>query len=138
MASEAQYMVVALTAVATLMAVVALGISLGSKVKRFSRHYKIYFARQSLEGLTEGGEVRLLGTRVGIVTRLRPSTWRQGAVEAFVRIDKGTQVYQNTLAIVERHAATGLASIALVNPAAQSSLLTEATRPEAYPLINEG
>jgi phospholipid/cholesterol/gamma-HCH transport system substrate-binding protein len=105
---------------------------------RDANHYKIYFERQSLEGLELRSYVTMRGIRVGSVTGFRFSTQRPGAVEVFVSVDPAAPVRQNTQATVERHLVTGLASVRLANPGEDSPLL-EATPPgEPYPVIAEG
>jgi phospholipid/cholesterol/gamma-HCH transport system substrate-binding protein len=103
-----------------------------------AQDYKIYFERQSLEGLELRSYVTMRGIRVGSVTGFRFSTQRPGAVEVFVSVDPAAPVRQNTQATVERHLVTGLASVRLANPSEDSPLL-EATPPgEPYPVIAEG
>ena len=87
---------------------------------------KIYFERQSLEGLQPRSEVRMRGIRVGSVTGFRISSWRPGAVEVMVRVDGAAPVRQSTRAVVERHLVTGIASILLVNLNEESPPLTQA------------
>jgi phospholipid/cholesterol/gamma-HCH transport system substrate-binding protein len=100
--------------------------------------YKIYFERQSLEGLELRSYVTMRGIRVGSVTGFRFSSKRPGAVEVFISVDPAAPVRQNTQATVERHLVTGLASVRLMNPSEDSPLL-EATQPgEPYPVIAEG
>jgi phospholipid/cholesterol/gamma-HCH transport system substrate-binding protein len=101
-------------------------------------HYKIYFERQSLEGLELRSYVTMRGIRVGSVSGFRFSTQRPGSVEVFISVDAAAPVRQNTQATVERHLVTGLASVRLMNPSEDSPLL-EATPPgEPYPVIAEG
>lgn len=102
------------------------------------RRYKIYFARQSLEGLQVRGEVRMKGIRIGSVTGFRISAWRPGAVEVLIRVDGTAPVRQSTQAVVERHLVTGIASILLVNPTEDSPPLTQVPQGEVFPVIAEG
>jgi phospholipid/cholesterol/gamma-HCH transport system substrate-binding protein len=102
------------------------------------RSYKIYFERQSLEGLQVRSEVRMRGIRVGSVTGFRISAWRPGAVEVLIRVDGSTPVRQSTRAVVERHLVTGIASILLVNLNEESPPLTQVPQGEVYPVIAEG
>ena len=89
------------------------------------RSYKLYFERQSLEGLQPRSEVRMKGIRIGSVTGFRISTWRPGAVEVLVRVDGSAPVRQSTRAVVERHLVTGIASMLLINLTEDSPPLTE-------------
>ena len=102
------------------------------------RSYKLYFERQSLEGLQPRSEVRMKGIRIGSVTGFRISTWRPGAVEVLVRVDGSAPVRQSTRAVVERHLVTGIASILLINLTEDSPPLTEVPQGELYPVIAEG
>ncbi|HEU4350239.1 MAG TPA: MlaD family protein [Burkholderiales bacterium] len=102
------------------------------------RSYKIYFERQSLEGLQPRSEVRMKGIRIGSVTGFRISTWRPGAVEVLVRVDGDAPVRQSARAVVERHIITGIASILLINLTEDSPLLTQPPQGEVYPVIAEG
>jgi phospholipid/cholesterol/gamma-HCH transport system substrate-binding protein len=102
------------------------------------RTYKIYFERQSLEGLQPRSEVRMRGIRIGTVTGFRISTWRSGAVEVVIRVDGSAPVRQSTQAVVERHIVTGIASILLINFTEDSPPLTQVPPGEVYPVIAEG
>ena len=102
------------------------------------KRYKIYFERQSLEGLQIRGDVKMRGIRVGTVSAFRISAGRPGAVEVFIRVDGTTPVRLSTEAVVERQLVTGLASILLVNTTEASPPLTEVPQGEAYPVIAEG
>jgi len=77
--------------------------------------YKVYFARQSLEGLEVRSDVRMRGIRVGSVKSFRFSTERPGTVEVTFGVDTGTPVLQSTRAVVDRNLITGLANIRLQN-----------------------
>lgn len=105
---------------------------------RNDRFYKIYFERQSLEGLEPRSDVRMRGIRVGSVNDFLFSSTRPGAVEVFIRVNGSTPVRESTRAMVERHLVTGIASIRLVNATEDSPLLTEAPAGEPYPVIAEG
>jgi phospholipid/cholesterol/gamma-HCH transport system substrate-binding protein len=139
MEPEAKYTVVG-TAVLVLIAMVAAALlwlrTTGEGGDE--RTYKIYFERQSLEGLQPRSEVRMRGIRVGSVTGFRISSWRPGAVEVMVRVDGAAPVRQSTRAVVERHLVTGIASILLVNLNEESPPLTQAPQGEVYPVIAEG
>ena len=62
--------------------------SRGTDVQR----YKIYFTRQSLEGLQVRSDVRMRGIRVGAVTGFSFSAQRPGTVEVVIGIDPATPV----------------------------------------------
>ncbi|HET9351538.1 MAG TPA: MlaD family protein, partial [Burkholderiales bacterium] len=125
MEPEAKYTLVG-TVVLILIALIAGAVvwlrSTGEQID--DRSYKLYFERQSLEGLQPRSEVRMKGIRIGSVTGFRISTWRPGAVEVLVRVDGSAPVRQSTRAVVERHLVTGIASILLINLTEDSPPLT--------------
>jgi phospholipid/cholesterol/gamma-HCH transport system substrate-binding protein len=139
MEPEAKYTLVG-TVVLILIALIAGAVvwlrSTGEQID--DRSYKIYFERQSLEGLQPRSEVRMKGIRIGSVTGFRISTWRPGAVEVLVRVDGSAPVRQSTRAVVERHLVTGIASILLINLTEDSPPLTQVPQGELYPVIAEG
>jgi phospholipid/cholesterol/gamma-HCH transport system substrate-binding protein len=77
--------------------------------------YRIYFARQSLEGLEVRSDVRMKGIRVGAVTGFSFAPQRPGTVEVVVSLLPATPVRESTRAIVDRNLVTGLATIRLLN-----------------------
>lgn len=103
-----------------------------------AHRYKIYFERQSLEGLEPRSYVTMRGIRVGSVTGFRFSSRRPGAVEVLVAVDDSTPVRESTRATVERHLVTGIASVRLINATEQSPLLSKTPPEEPYPVIAEG
>jgi phospholipid/cholesterol/gamma-HCH transport system substrate-binding protein len=128
MEPEAKYTVVGTAVIVLLALVVAAAVWLKStEGQRDDVPYKIYFARQSLEGLQIRSEVKMQGIRVGSVTGFRISPRRPGTVEVLIRVDGTTPVRTGTLA-----------SIHLVNPDENGPRLTEAPPNEPYPVIAEG
>jgi phospholipid/cholesterol/gamma-HCH transport system substrate-binding protein len=103
-----------------------------------ARQYKIYFERQSLEGLEPRSYVTMRGMRVGSVTGFRFSAKRPTAVEVFISVEASTPVRQSTRATVERHLVTGLASVRLVNLTEESPPLVQNPPDEPHPVIAEG
>jgi phospholipid/cholesterol/gamma-HCH transport system substrate-binding protein len=103
-----------------------------------AREYKIYFERQSLEGLETRSEVTMRGVRAGSVMSIRFSSARPGTVEVLVALDPSIPVRRSTSASVERHLVTGLANVRLSNATEDSPLLTEAPPGEQHPVIAEG
>lgn len=139
MEPEAKYTVVGTAVIVLLVLVVAAAVWLKStEGQRDDMPYKIYFARQSLEGLQIRSEVKMQGIRVGSVTGFRISPRRPGTVEVLVRVDGSTPIRKSTLANVDRHLLTGIASIRLVNTDESSPPLIEAPPNEPYPVIAEG
>jgi phospholipid/cholesterol/gamma-HCH transport system substrate-binding protein len=101
--------------------------SRGTDVNR----YKIYFTRQSLEGLQVRSDVRMRGIRVGAVTGFSFAEDRPGTVVVAIGIDPATPVKGSTRAVVDRNLITGLATIRLQN-------LTEDSLPIARPAPGQG
>lgn len=139
MEPEAKYTVVG-TAVLILLAAMAVAAvwlkSTGGQ--RDDVPYKIYFARQSLEGLQIRSDVKMKGIRIGAVIGFRISSRRPGTVEVLIRVDGTAPIRQSTRADVERHILTGIASIRLVNGSEDSPPLEAVAPDEPYPLIAEG
>jgi phospholipid/cholesterol/gamma-HCH transport system substrate-binding protein len=102
------------------------------------RSYKIYFTRQSLEGLEVRSDVRMKGIRVGAVTRFSFSSRRPGTVEVIVGVEPSTPVKESTSAVVVRNLITGVATIRLENATENSPALKEAPAGESDPVIAEG
>jgi phospholipid/cholesterol/gamma-HCH transport system substrate-binding protein len=103
-----------------------------------ANQYKIYFKRQTLEGLEPRSNVTMRGMRVGSVTGFRFSRTVPGAVEVFIAVDPTTPIRQSTRATAERHLVTGLAAVRLVNLTEDSPLLVEPPDDEPVPVIREG
>jgi phospholipid/cholesterol/gamma-HCH transport system substrate-binding protein len=100
--------------------------------------YKIFFERQSLEGLEQRSTVTMRGVRVGSVTGFRFSSRRPGAVEALIAVEPSTPVRESTRATIDRNIVTGIANVRLENLTEQSPLLAKAPPGERYPVIAEG
>ncbi len=139
MEPQAKYTLVGIVVLVLVALVVVAAVWLKSTGgQRDDEPFKIYFARQSLEGLQIRSDVKMQGIKVGSVSSFRISARRPGSVEVVIRVDGTTPVRQSTRASVERHLLTGIASILLVNTTENSPLLTEAAQDEPYPLIAEG
>ena len=107
------------TIVLVLVAALAAGITWLTATRTTSERmpYKVFFARQSLEGLEVRSDVRMKGIRVGSVRGFRFRTMLCGGR---VRHRLGTPVLQSTHAVVDRNFITGLATIRLLNLAEDS------------------
>lgn len=139
MEPEAKYTLVG-SAVLILIALIAAAVVwLKSSGEGADAHrYKIYFERQSLEGLEPRSDVTMRGVRVGSVTGFRFSSQRPAAVEVFIAVDPNAPVRQSTRASVERHLVTGLATLRLRNATEDSPLLVQPPPGEPNPVIAEG
>lgn len=139
MEPEAKYTLVGGVVLVLLALIVVAAVWLkGSGGERDNMPYKIYFARQSLEGLQIRSDVKMQGIKVGTVTGFRISARRPGSVEVVIRVDSSAPVRQSTRATVERQLLTGIANIRLANIDEESPPLTEVPADEPYPLIAEG
>ena len=139
MESEAKYAVVGTVVLALIAAMVLTVVWLRrAGGPGDTADYKIYFARQSLDGVQLRSDVKMRGIVVGAVTGFRISLWKKGSVEVTVRVDRDAPVRESTKAVVDRQLLTGLASIRLVNATEDSPLLTEKPDAEPYPVIAEG
>lgn len=103
-----------------------------------AHRYKIYFERQSLEGLELRSYVTMRGIRVGSVTGFRFSSSKPNAVELFISVDPATPVRESTRATVQRHLVTGLSTVRLENLTEDSPPLAKAPPGEPHPVIAEG
>jgi phospholipid/cholesterol/gamma-HCH transport system substrate-binding protein len=103
-----------------------------------AQHYKIYFERQSLQGLQARGDVTMRGVKIGSIVSFRFSPQRSRAVEVFIAVDPHAPVRIDTRAVVDRNILTGLATLQLVGGKEDSPLLTEAPTGEPFPVIAEG
>lgn len=103
-----------------------------------AQRYKIYFERQSLQGLQPRGDVTMRGVRIGSIMSFRFSPQRSRAVEVFIAVDPHAPVRTDTRAVVDRNILTGLATLQLVGGKEDSPLLTEVPAGEPSPVIAEG
>jgi phospholipid/cholesterol/gamma-HCH transport system substrate-binding protein len=139
MEPEAKYTLVGTAVLALLGLIVAAVVWLRSTGEGAdARRYKIYFERQSLQGLELRSYVTMRGMRVGSVTGFRFSAVKPGAVEVFVSVEPSTPVRESTHATVERHLVTGLANVRLANPTEDSPPLVQVPPGEPFPVIAEG
>jgi len=139
MEPEAKYTLVGAAVLILLALIAAAVVWLRSSGEGADAHrYKIYFERQSLEGLEPRSAVTMRGVRVGSVTSFKFSSQRPGAIELLIAVDPTTPVRESTRATVERHLVTGLATVRLGNTTEESPLLLHAPPGEPQPVIAEG
>lgn len=139
MEPEAKYTAVGTAVLILLAAIAVAAVWLKSTSgERDDVQYKIYFTRQSLEGLQIRSDVKMKGIRIGAVTGFRISSRRPGTVEVLLRVDATAPIRYSTRADVERHLLTGIASIRLINGSEDSPLLMGVLPDEPYPVIAEG
>lgn len=139
MESEARYALVGTVVLLLLGGLVAAILWLrGAGAERDANRYKVYFERQSLDGLQLRSDVKMRGIVVGSVESFRISPAKRGAVEVVIRVDEQAPVRESTRAVVERQLVTGLASINLLTADEKAPLLVQVPAGEAYPVIAEG
>jgi len=100
--------------------------------------YRIYFKKQSLDGLAVGSPVKMRGIKVGVVDSYRFAQGGDEAVSVTARIDEGVPVHAGAAAYIKRNLVTGIASVEIDNGSSDSPLLSEAPKGERYPVIAEG
>ncbi len=139
MEPDARYKLVGTSVlVLALMVAAAVVWLVASGQRRDVQSYKIYFTRQSLEGLQVRSDVRMKGIRIGAVTGFSFSKTRPGTVEVVVGVNPSTPVRESTRAVVDRNIVTGLASIRLLNLKEDSPLLLEPEEGSTERVIAEG
>ena len=139
MEPEARYTAIGAVLLVLLLAVAASTVWLTrSGARADSRHYTVYFERQSLQGLQVGSSVEMRGIQVGRVTRFALSRDNINRVQVTIRVDSNTPVSTNTLAVIERKILTGLARISLETPGTPGPELSAIEPGEDYPIIAEG
>jgi len=138
MEAEARYTFVG-AALLVLLAAVAAGLiwlqDTGSR--REFAYYNIFFEQQSLDGLSQGGEVAVRGIKVGRVEDIA-LTESVNRVRVAIRVDRRLPVAQNTVAVVTRNLVTGIATVNLVTPAKAGPPLVDVPPGSEYPVIAEG
>lgn len=138
MEAEARYTFVG-AALLVLLAAAAAGLIWlqDSGSRREFAYYDIFFERQSLDGLSQGGEVAVRGIKVGRVEDIS-LTGSVNRVHVTVRVDRRLLVAQNTVALVTRNLVTGIATVNLVTPATAGPPLVAVSDGAQYPVIAEG
>ncbi len=139
MEPEARYTAIGAVLLALLLAVAGSAVWLTrSGARADSRHYTVYFERQSLQGLHVGSGVDMRGIQVGRVARFALSRDNINRVQVTIRVDSNTPVSTNTVAVIERKILTGLARISLETPGTPGPELSAIEPGEDYPIIAEG
>jgi phospholipid/cholesterol/gamma-HCH transport system substrate-binding protein len=139
MEPEARYTLVGTSVLVLLGLMVAAIVWLvASGQRREVQTYKIYFTKQSLEGLQVRSDVRMRGIRVGAVTGFAFSKTQSGTVDVVIGVTPSTPVRLSTRAVVDRNLITGLSSIRLVNLDETSERLTSPLPGEDELIIAEG
>lgn len=139
MEAEARYTLVGTAVlIGTLLLVAGLVWLAGGGDRIAYRHYTIYFANQSMDGLDVSSAVKMRGIKVGAIDSYQFAGDGQDAVRMDIKVDEATPIRNNAVALVKRNFVTGLATIEIRNPDANSPLLTKVPPNERYPVIAEG
>lgn len=139
METEARYTLVGSAVLVVALLLIASLVWLMGGADRVSyRHYTIYFANQSMDGLDINSAVKLRGVKVGVVTGYTFVSGPKEAVKVNIKVDEATPIHTNSLAYIKRNIVTGLATVEIANPDAKSPLLTAVRSNEQYPVIAEG
>jgi phospholipid/cholesterol/gamma-HCH transport system substrate-binding protein len=101
-------------------------------------YYRVYFQKQSLEGLQVGGDVSMRGIKVGRVEEYGLTKGSTNRVGVTIRVDKNAPVTEKTQATISRSFVTGIARINLETPEPPGEPLVAIAVGERYPVIPEG
>jgi phospholipid/cholesterol/gamma-HCH transport system substrate-binding protein len=139
MESEARYAWVGAMLIALFLALAASIYWLsGASEKLPTKHYLVYFQKQSLEGLQIGSEVRMRGIKVGRVADYGILADTTRGVRVMLEVDARVPVLEGAQATVNRKLVTGIAGVDLANPRADAAPLDRLPPGENYPVIAEG
>lgn len=106
----------------------------GAQFNRDFDNYRIVF-RESVQGLSVGGEVYYNGIRVGQVTDLELNARDPNQVVAQVRLDGDTPIKTDSVAQLEPLGITGVSIIQISAGQPDTPLLKETVRPGVVPTI---
>lgn len=138
MEADARYTFVG-AALLALIAAVVIGLVWlqDSGSRREFAFFNIFFEHQSLDGLSQGGEVAVRGIKIGRVEDIA-LTQAVNRVRVTVRVDRRLPVSENTVAVVTRNLVTGIATVNLVSPDKPAAPLVDIPPGSDYPVIAEG
>ncbi|BBO99393.1 MlaD family protein [Sulfuriferula nivalis] len=111
---------------------------MGGSDKQDYQHYSIYFHDQSMDGLDVNSAVKLRGVKVGEVTDYGFVAGTNEAVRVNIKLQSNTPIHVDSLAFIKRNVVTGIATVEISNPHADTELLTLRLPGERYPVIAEG
>lgn len=138
MESDARYAWVGLAMVTLIVAMAAGFYWLSGSDKQDVRHFTVYFANQSLEGLQLNSDVRMQGIKVGKVADYTILPGQAKTVQVVLEVDARTPIWEGAEAVVNRNLVTGLAAIDLDNVWKGGSDIGPPPEGEPYPVIDEG
>ncbi|NOT16690.1 MAG: MCE family protein [Sulfuriferula sp.] len=102
------------------------------------QNYSIYFRHQSMDGLDANSAVKLRGVKIGVVSDYGFVAGSDEAVRVNVKLNASTPIHIDSRAFIKRNVVTGIATVEISSPQANSPLLTEVLPSERYPVIAEG
>ncbi len=111
---------------------------MGGASKTDYQYYSVYFHNQSLDGLDVNSAVKLRGVKVGEVADYGFVAGTNEAVRVNIKLNAGTPIHTDSRAFIKRNVVTGIATVEISNPQANSPLLTTIAQGEQYPVITEG
>lgn len=102
------------------------------------QNFSIYFRHQSMDGLDVNSAVKLRGVKIGVVSDYGFVTGTGEAVRANIKLNASTPIHVDSRAFIKRNVVTGIATVEITNPQADTPLLTLIPQGEQYPVIAEG
>jgi phospholipid/cholesterol/gamma-HCH transport system substrate-binding protein len=111
---------------------------MGGSDKHDYQYYSIYFHDQSMDGLDVNSAVKLRGVKVGEVADYGFIAGTNESVRVNIKLQSNTPIHVDSLAFIKRNVVTGIATVEISNPHADTPLLTLPPQGERYPVIAEG
>ncbi|MDP2154887.1 MAG: MlaD family protein [Sulfuricella sp.] len=138
MESKVNFTIVGLFTLTLVAALIAILLWLGTG----GRYYKIYdtyyaYMNESVSGLNLNAPVKYRGVQVGNVRSITLDPANPERVRLLLRIERGTPVKEDSVAVLRTQGLTGIAYVELTGGSLQSPLL-KAKRDEEFPEIHTG
>ena len=100
------------------------------------RKYRIYFERQSLDGLQKDSPVTMKGIKIGSVDNYEISEENIQRVSVTIRLEDKVPIKVNSKAVIKRNLLTGLAKIDILGGTQDAQILDPTSKHE-IPVIQE-
>lgn len=138
MESKVNFTLVGLFTLVLLAALIAILLWLGTSGKYY-KTYDSYFAymNESVSGLNLNAQVKYRGVEVGSVREIALDPGNSERVRLLLKIERGTPVKEDSVAILRTQGLTGIAYVELSGGSKQSPLLTSRNG-EKFPVIRTG
>lgn len=138
MESKVNFTLVGLFTLALVAALIAILLWLGTSGKYY-KTYDSYFAymNESVSGLNLNAQVKYRGVEVGSVREITLDPGNSERVRLLLKIERGTPVKEDSIAILRTQGLTGIAYVELSGGSKQSPLLTSRNG-EKFPVIRTG